>query len=615
MRKSGKTLVLSASLLAGVALLALSPSLRASLGHAPGALARMIVTPAHALAGTAKADDISIETDTATYTIKHVEATGTTLSDDELEALFDDESKVSLADRMAKLTAATVSIPEIAGEVEAGDGKIAVTYTDVKFANVAKGVAGAVSIGEIKFAATGDKNADLSGVIVNFAARNVDTGAILHAHHDARKDADEPMKLQYESIAADGMTIRGVPGVAFSIGKISIKDVSGRALKVPLSEMAGHVAAAAAEDAEPARKQELAALYADFMRSSAFGSFEVRDIAVAVDIDGKPGKVKLARLAANNFSGGKLGEFVYEGFDLDVPEAKMKLGSFGFRGFDLRPMLALADFIAAKGPDALGEMEDPRPFIPTIDHVGMTALDVDAKATDGQKGNAEGGARNKFTMANFSLDSGGFIGGIPTSATLALDHVAVDLSGLADDPAMKDFAALGYSKVDISAKLDLGWNEAANELAVKNLSFQSAGMGAASGSLVLGNVTRDLFAANPALMQAAALGAVLKKVEIGISNEGILEKALAMQAAKDGKPVDEVRKMLILGASVGLPSILGDSPAARTIANAVSKYLADPKTLKLTATSANGLGVGDLGLIGNPVDLLGKIDVKASVNE
>ena len=231
MRKSGKTLVISASLLTGVALVALSPSLRVNLGHAPGALARMIVTPAHALAGSAKADDISIETDTATYTIKHVEATGTTLSDDELEALFDDESKVSLAARMAKLTAATVSIPEIASEIEAGDAKVAVIYKDVKFANVAKGVAGAVSIGEIKFTAKGDKSNEMSGVVANFAARNVDMGAILHAQYDARKDDGEPMKLQYESISADGMTIKGVPGVAFSIGKISIKDVSGRALK------------------------------------------------------------------------------------------------------------------------------------------------------------------------------------------------------------------------------------------------------------------------------------------------------------------------------------------------------------------------------------------------
>lgn len=606
MRTNAQRLILTASLLAGVALL--SPALPG------GGFALLQAGPAQAQSRTARAGDIAIEVGNTTYTINQIEASGTSLTDDELEALFDDESKATFAERMAKLNAAAISIPEILVELEIGGAKQALTYTNVKLVNVSKGVAAAISAAGGTVKVDAEKGDSLIVSLEGLEARNVDIGAILHAQFEARQQDGEPITPQYGSISFDRLALKDNKGVEFSVGKTTIKDLAGRALKTAFNTVNEKIAEMAADSSDPQKGQELAALYADLISSTAFSSMEMRDFAISVEKDANPGKMALARLALTNFGGGKLGEIAYEGFSLDTPEAKMKLASAAVRGLDFRPLIALAELFGANGQEAV-EAGDPRDFIPTIDHVGLRGMEIDAAASDGQRGNAENGARNQFQLGALALDTANHIGGVPTTAALAIDHAVVDLSGLADDPEMKDFFALGYRNVDVSSKLDLGWSEASSELTVKNLSMNVVGMGALTMSATLGNISRDLFSSNQAVMAAAALGGLLTRAEVSIVNDGILEKALQSQAAKQGKTPQELRTILVAGAAVGIPAMLGDGPAARTIANAVAKFIAEPRTLKLQATSANGLGAGDIATFTTPADLLGKIDVKASVNE
>ena len=131
----------------------------------------------------------------------------------------------------------------------------------------------------------------------------------------------------------------------------------------------------------------------------------------------------------------------------------------------------------------------------------------------------------------------------------------------------------------------------------------------------LGNVTKDVFSLDEGLTMAAALGAVLMDAEVKIDNAGLFERALEIEAKKERKSVDQLRKDWISAAAVGIPALLDNSPAAKTIANAVAKFVAQPKNLRIGGKSAQGLGVADLALIGAPADLLKKISVSAAVNE
>ena len=65
---------------------------------------------------------------------------------------------------------------------------------------------------------------------------------------------------------------------------------------------------------------------------------------------------------------------------------------------------------------------------------------------------------------------------------------------------------MGYRRSDLSAKIDLAWEAARNELAIRAIAFGGAGMGKLEAKGTLGNVTKDLFSSDLALAQVAALG-------------------------------------------------------------------------------------------------------------
>ena len=132
---------------------------------------------------------------------------------------------------------------------------------------------------------------------------------------------------------------------------------------------------------------------------------------------------------------------------------------------------------------------------------------------------------------------------------------------------------------------------------------------------VIGNVPRDLFAGNMAQAQAAAFGAQVKGAEIDVRNSGVVEMGLAMQAKQSGQTPQAVQQMLVAGAAMGIPAMLGGGAAAKEIASAVAKFAADPKRLRINATAPNGLGAADFMLLSNPAALLEKLSVSASAND
>ena len=665
MRKSGKTILASTSLLAGVALATLaihSLSLRAANHAAAAAVAawpgasvgeiaadpfrgRVVLTnvalnqnglhltasrlvlpmqptaltlipAALALDGATSADNVTIDTGVITYVIKHLEASGTSMSAADLAGLLDPKSTVPASQRFATLNAAAISMPEVVGSVKFGDMAETITYHDVKLMNIVNGKIGSASVADVALAIDSPKSGPLLGVLSNMSVKNMDLVQSARLISETRKDSSEPLQTIYDSFSADGFALKGVKDVEFTFGKISGQGFKARAMATPYAEVVKKLGAMGNKSQPtPEQLKDFAAAYADMVQSFEFAGVEMRDMAVAANKDGKPVAVKLARMAVNGFGGGKLGEIVYEGFAVDAADVKFKLGGFSFRGFDFRPLLVMASALADQGDAAMSDPAEVRKYIPTIDHIGLSGLDVDVPADKGESGNANGGKSVQFQLGNISLDASAFIVGVPTATTLTLDHFKMDMSGLLDNPDMKDFAALGYKSIDISSKLDLGWDEAANELRLKTLSVDSVGMGSLNASATLGNVPKGLFSPNLSMAMGAVVGAVLTKVEVAIVNQGLVDKALSMQAAKSSKTVEEVRKGMVAMASTGIPGMLGNAPAAKVIGDALAQFLANPKNLRLTATSASGLGANDMRLMENPAALLKKIEVKASVNQ
>ncbi len=79
----------------------------------------LAAVPAHADApGVIAADNVSIDTEAFHATLKHIALSGTSLSQSDLIALLDPHSAVPAVERLAKLSAAHVAIPELVLEIK-----------------------------------------------------------------------------------------------------------------------------------------------------------------------------------------------------------------------------------------------------------------------------------------------------------------------------------------------------------------------------------------------------------------------------------------------------------------------------------------------------------------
>ena len=100
-----------------------------------------------------------------------------------------------------------------------------------------------------------------------------------------------------------------------------------------------------------------------------------------------------------------------------------------------------------------------------------------------------------------------------------------------------------------------------------------------------------------------------------MKNAGLFENAIDWKAKTDGTTVPALRATGVDFFANALPNSLGGVPNAKLIGAAIAKFIADPKTLHISATSKNGVGAPDMGLLGTPDVLLNSLDMKASANE
>jgi hypothetical protein len=151
-------------------------------------------------------------------------------------------------------------------------------------------------------------------------------------------------------------------------------------------------------------------------------------------------------------------------------------------------------------------------------------------------------------------------------------------------------------------------------MVLNEVSVAGTGMGAVRLKGMLGNVSKDLFASEPAVMQAAALAVLAKNLDLTVTDQGLLDRMIAKEAKRSGRTPEAVRSEWVTAAGVGIPAALGDAPAGRTIGAAVSKFIARPTVLHMTANAPNGLGVPEIMLFSqDPAAFLKRMDVQANV--
>ena len=537
-----------------------------------------------------------------TYVVPTAEIRGTSLGKDELASLLDPNSGVTLADRIARLAASEISIPEMRAETTIAAGRQAATYRDIRVSNIGSGRIASASAASGSFEASGPEGPS-RGTFARTEMSELDLGLLMAVMNGGGGGSSE-FRRAYGSFSIEGMTTEGPNGARARIARLSGRDFKAK----PTAQ--GWIAALNAlpaqtdlNKASPAERGRIVSAFADMLDSFEIGSME----ATGIEFTEKGGKDAAGRISRIGYSGGASGsEFRIEGIDVGGDDGRVRVANFSIGGIALAPMLQAAREVAGKTELTASDM---RRLVPIIASIRLSGIEVDTKG-DAKTGEAP----MKVSLGLLELLADKPVESVPTDLRLNLRNLSVPIAAAAKDDTAKQLVGLGYDKIDASLTANFGWNEPGQELVIRELSVEGVGLGSVGFRGVIGNVTRDVFNPDQALAAIAWMGATARSLDMVVQNTGLFERLLARQAAEKKRSVDDLRREYGMTAAVGIPVMLGNSAAAKALGQAVARFVAKPGRLsvEVRARDAAGLGVADFAVAADPVALLDKVEINAT---
>lgn len=586
-------------------------------------------------------DGLRLDFGGLTIVAPRIEVRGSSLEREGFVALVNGSTGESAVARMSRLNAAEISAPEVSFEQVIGPQKQVTTYRDVRFADIRDGMIGRGEAARATIAVTGAPTGPMSGDMKRLAFEGFNIRHVARVLTErVQSGASEAMTPIFGRVEQDGYTLDLGAAGRLTMGRMSARGFAAKVGDEPLGDVINRLSALsnAAERAarEPAAAPQ--ALKTDEERriglallslydQISYGSGEARDLQMRIIAPPKSGPAKpdaparpnaaaetvemtMSRLAFGEDAPAKSG-FAVEGLSFVGGGGRGAIDSISHSGFSASAMIAALKTELAN-PTADFSQLDFRKFIPIFGTLRLAGLTVDApqEARRGQPAPPP----LKIALGMIELKVGEQLNGIPTDLSLTIDNLLAPVVAGPGNPAARDLLAMGYRTLDLSARMDLVWEAARNELAIRALSLGGAGMARLDAKGTLGNVTKDLFSSDVALAQVAALGATARSVEATLQNFGLFEKLLENEARKARKSPEELRQQFAMMASLGLSAILGPSDAAKTLTAAIARFVAKPGklTVQASAKSASGLGLADVITLSDPTEILDKIDVKAT---
>lgn len=570
----------------------------------------------------ASAEPITLEDISATFgiftvDIPEVVITGSKLSEAELTELFDEDSKTPLSERLKKLDAETLESEEITVTADyGGENGSETTYSNIKADRIKAGTIAKLTIGSI------EQSIDMSvgkSVAVNTGeteATGVNLPAYLHFLMDAAS-TEEPLQVAVESSIVKDISYsfeqQNGENYEIKMAAASTGVFKTRAMKSPMFEWIKTVKPQKpGEKPDPAQVAAMMPMVADLYRAIE-GSIELKSISFIPTKAELSPQGKIDRITVTDFGKGGIGVISAEGLNLSSP---------GNTGHGKLASISLSGLVVSPAFDAFGDAAkngfkdfNPRQAIPTLSKFSLAGLELEAPAKDGM-GNSADGKITKFGLGKLELNLSNYLGGIPSIVSAGLDHFTFDAPTQSTPGEMQPFKDWGLSKLDSSAKIDLAYSEANQNIDIKEISLGDPSLGRLAAKGLISGVSKDVFDIVTTKAMLAASGAAAKSLDVKFENSGGFEKFMAMKAKETGQAPEDLKKSYAAMATLGIPAMLGgDSPAAKAVADRVSKFINDPKNLHIELTAKDSLGVADIGSIASPADLLKKVELKATANE
>ncbi len=532
--------------------------------------------------GTVSAQNVAIDIGPAHYTISAVTLNGTRFGDADLAALLDPKSIVRAADRLEKFSAAHVAIPEIAMRARFGDRTESDSYHDVSFDDVVDGRAAKATVASM---ASKTAAPDTGATQVNYGpitATGLDLALAARIVSESRQSDAEPLHALYDELQiGGGKIVFEKAQLEIDIGALSAKDIKGRPLRVP---------PAAAPFADNLHNNSFTA---DILESFEVGAIDIDNLRVVVTDKDAAGTGTIAGIHLSQMADAKIAAAEFSGLAVTAGGSSIKIGNAAARDVDLA---ALRNWAAS---------DSARPSSAAVaGEIRLTGLDVDT---------GEAKSRTRFQVGGLDLVSASPVDGIPTRFSTLINHFTFDPKDAGGE--WNGVLALGYDKIDLSSRLDAHFDATKQQLGLDDLSLSGVDMGAVKIACSFSNVSKDLFSADQTQLEAAALSMLLRRIEIRVENGGFFERIVAAAAKQSNKSPEAVRQTYVAAAAIGVPALLGGGPAAKVLGDAIAKFVAAPKNLRVVAVAREGLGVADFVLIKDPSTLMNKLSIEAAADE
>ncbi|MGL4727918.1 MAG: hypothetical protein ACRCWO_04105 [Bosea sp. (in: a-proteobacteria)] len=565
----------------------------------------------------------TLDTGTVRIIADRIEVKGSDLAKDALERLFDPASTEAWGARLARFSASRVEIPKLTLEWKMLGQTFSWSYRAVALADIRSGM-----IGEFTSQDGGGSHRDPLIGDITYAWREarisrLDTAGLASAL-TATRAAGEPQRFRELMGTARVTGFVQKHGANFTATQElnEWRDFAFSPGLKPLSERIGLVGEWLAKSAEaekaggqppepsPAAMADMLSIVEDIR----FGTSAVEGMKMTFAADKangieEAGEITIRKLAMSDTGDVAANLTSVEGLAGIFGDARFSFQRMSFSGFSFVPALAAlrADLASGKAEPSV---EAIARYVPKLGRITLSGLDIEAPDKAKNRPGSPPPAPTRISLGEFDMDVRAQENGWPTDFRLAIERISAPVPR--DDPSSKQLLDLGYTQLEMSSRIDLGWNRERSEIVVREIGLDGRDMLKLNIAGTIGNAGKDLFAPDMALAQVAALGLTVKTLQTRLENLGIFDRFLEFEARKARKEASALRREWGSLATIVMPVMLGDSPAAKAISSAVSRFIAKPGTLSVSANApAGGIGLADVIATGDPKAILGKIDLKA----
>ncbi len=205
--------------------------------------------------------------------------------------------------------------------------------------------------------------------------------------------------------------------------------------------------------------------------------------------------------------------------------------------------------------------------------------------------------RIQFAMKSYEVALNKPYNGIPTDVRVAYEDMSIKVPGNDGDEFYQQLQKLGYDRLVVSSNLEANWDEANQNLIIKDISVSGQDMGSVSLSGLVGGFTKEFFSGDKVMTQVALLGLKAQQVSLKIEEKGIITKGIKLYAEENDMSEDDVRGMVSLVAAAFLQELASDQPQLQDVVGAFSAFLAKPNIFEMTVKSKAEKGIGALELM------------------